>query len=132
MHSSLESSSSSQGATAILTPDSDSDDSGDFGNNDQRQASIKLLSRNTEKLSEKSDVAVPEAGELGRRYEDAEVEEAAFGSGRYDRRSSAETSRSYQLYTPDEERAVVRKFDRRLVAFVAFLYMLSFLDRSSM
>ena len=34
-------------------------------------------------------------------------------------------------YTADEEKAVTRKFDRRLVLFVAFLYMLSFLDRSS-
>lgn len=35
------------------------------------------------------------------------------------------------VYTADEERAVVRKFDRRLVLFVALLYLLSFLDRSS-
>lgn len=35
-------------------------------------------------------------------------------------------------YTAEEERAVVHKFDRRLVLFVAFLYMLSFLDRSSL
>lgn len=35
------------------------------------------------------------------------------------------------LYTSDEERAVIRKLDRHLVLFVAFLYMLSFLDRSS-
>lgn len=35
------------------------------------------------------------------------------------------------VYTPEEERAVVRKFDRRLVLFVALLYLLSFLDRSS-
>lgn len=34
-------------------------------------------------------------------------------------------------YTPDEEAAVVRKFDRKLVLFVALLYMFSFLDRSS-
>ncbi len=34
-------------------------------------------------------------------------------------------------YTPDEERAVVRKLDRRLVLFVTILYMLTFLDRSS-
>jgi hypothetical protein len=34
-------------------------------------------------------------------------------------------------YTPDEEGAVVRKLDRKLVLFVALLYMLSFLDRSS-
>lgn len=48
------------------------------------------------------------------------------------RRESASTTQSFMLYTPDEERAVVKKFDRRLVLFVAFLYMLSFLDRSSM
>jgi hypothetical protein len=47
------------------------------------------------------------------------------------RRASVSTVQSYQLYTPDEERAVVRKFDRKLVLFVALLYMLSFLDRSS-
>ncbi|KAL1843364.1 hypothetical protein VTJ49DRAFT_1951 [Mycothermus thermophilus] len=35
------------------------------------------------------------------------------------------------LYTPDEERAVVRLLDRRLVLFLALLYMLSFLDRSN-
>ncbi len=48
------------------------------------------------------------------------------------RRPSASTVASFQLYTPDEEKAVVRKLDRRLVVFVALLYMLSFLDRSSM
>lgn len=48
------------------------------------------------------------------------------------RRGSGSTAASFQLYTPDEEREVVRKFDRRLVVFVAGLYMLSFLDRSSM
>lgn len=35
------------------------------------------------------------------------------------------------LYTLDEERAIVKKLDRRLVLFVAALYLLSFLDRSS-
>lgn len=35
------------------------------------------------------------------------------------------------LYTPEEERAVLRKLDKRLVLFMALLYMLSFLDRSS-
>ena len=39
---------------------------------------------------------------------------------------------SFMLYTPDEERVVVRRLDVRLVLFVALLYMLSFLDRSSM
>ena len=34
-------------------------------------------------------------------------------------------------YTAEEERVVVRKLDCRLVLFLALLYMLSFLDRSS-
>jgi hypothetical protein len=34
-------------------------------------------------------------------------------------------------YTREEEQAIVRKFDRRLTLFIALLYMLSFLDRSS-
>lgn len=38
----------------------------------------------------------------------------------------------FMLYTPDEEERVIKIFDRRLVLFVALLYMLSFLDRSSM
>lgn len=38
----------------------------------------------------------------------------------------------FQTYwNGSEERAIVKKFDRRLVFFVAFLYLLSFLDRSS-
>ena len=36
-----------------------------------------------------------------------------------------------QNYTAEEEKRVVKKFDRRLTLFMAFLYMLSFLDRSS-
>lgn len=36
-----------------------------------------------------------------------------------------------ESYTQQEERAIVRKFDRRLVLFMALLYLLSFLDRSS-
>ncbi|KAI1133638.1 major facilitator superfamily domain-containing protein [Nemania abortiva] len=47
------------------------------------------------------------------------------------RRLSDSTVASFQLYTPDEEKAVVRKFDRRLVIFLAFCYMLSFVDRSN-
>ena len=36
-----------------------------------------------------------------------------------------------QDYTALEEKAVLRKLDRHLVFFLAILYMLSFLDRSS-
>ncbi|KAL9058858.1 MAG: hypothetical protein Q9206_001748 [Seirophora lacunosa] len=35
------------------------------------------------------------------------------------------------LYTSEEERAVLRRLDRRLVLFIALLYMLGFLDRSN-
>lgn len=45
--------------------------------------------------------------------------------------ASASTAPDFQLYTPDEEQAVVRKFDRRLVLFLSGCYLLSFLDRSS-
>lgn len=38
---------------------------------------------------------------------------------------------SFELYTPDEEKQVLKKLDTKLVLFVALLYMLSFLDRSS-
>lgn len=47
------------------------------------------------------------------------------------RRGSASTVASFKLYTPDEDAAVRRKFDRKLVLFVSLLYLLSFVDRSS-
>ena len=50
---------------------------------------------------------------------------------RKSRRASNSTTQSFMLYTPSEEKTVIKKFDRRLVLFVALLYMLSFLDRSS-
>jgi hypothetical protein len=65
---------------------------------------------------------------------DEENEEEEKGRSRRKlrgRAGSSSTAASFTLYTPDEERAVVRKLDRRLVLFVALLYMLSFLDRSS-
>ena len=46
-------------------------------------------------------------------------------------KGSTSNAQTAKLYTLGEERMVRRKFDRRLVLFVAFLYMLSFLDRSS-
>jgi hypothetical protein len=46
-------------------------------------------------------------------------------------RASIDSAQSYELYTPDEDRAVLRKLDRKLVTFMALLYCLSFLDRSS-
>jgi hypothetical protein len=35
------------------------------------------------------------------------------------------------VYSASEEKSVIKKLDRRVVLLIAFLYMLSFLDRSS-
>ena len=45
--------------------------------------------------------------------------------------TSRASVQSYELYTPDEDKAVLKKLDRKLVGFMALLYCLSFLDRSS-
>jgi hypothetical protein len=108
---------SSSTSNARLTPDSDSDDSDLEIGEGELGESFKLQSRS--RYVEKE----AEAGE----DDDADEEYNDGGP----RRGSASTVHSFQLYTPDEERAVVRKFDRKLVLFVALLYMLSFLDRSS-
>jgi hypothetical protein len=40
-------------------------------------------------------------------------------------------TKSRPKFTLEEEREVVKVFDRRLVPFLALLYLLAFLDRSS-
>ncbi|KND87861.1 putative transporter [Tolypocladium ophioglossoides CBS 100239] len=59
------------------------------------------------------------------------VDEALVGRRRRRQRPGASSAARFQLYTPDEDLAVRRKFDRKLVLFVALLFMLSFLDRSN-
>lgn len=116
---SFASTSSSGSQTTRLTPEPDSDDS-DLGlKEDELGNSVKLRPQDPEKVRRASLTA--ESDHDGNDYE-----------LQSSRRGSASTMQSYQLYTPDEERAVIRKFDRRLVLIVALLYMLSFLDRSSM
>lgn len=100
-----------------LTPDSDGDsdlETGELGE------SFRLQRRGPD-----VEKKIPEEDDEDE--EPAEYEER----GRRGHRASVSTTHSFQLYTPDEEHAVVRKFDRNLVLFVALLYMLSFLDRSS-
>ncbi|KAI0449331.1 major facilitator superfamily domain-containing protein [Xylaria acuta] len=76
-------------------------------------------------------------GDAIRDGEYSEDDEEARGASRRDREqagrrlSDSTVAASFQLYTPDEEKAVVRKLDRRLVIFLAFCYMLSFVDRSN-
>ncbi|KAK8162048.1 major facilitator superfamily domain-containing protein [Phyllosticta citrichinensis] len=45
--------------------------------------------------------------------------------------ASGPPAEDFELFTPDEERRVRRKLDRRLVLFMGLLYLLSFLDRSN-
>lgn len=115
-----EESQSSSSPTTRLTPNSASDGSeSDLELGQSRGESYKLQSLSMED------------GEKAGSQEEDDFEEDD-GEERYGRRrASVSTVQSYQLYTPDEERAVVHKFDRKLVLFVALLYMLSFLDRSS-
>lgn len=68
---------------------------------------------------------------LSRSYDQASLDSRIEKSNRFGRRRSDGTEQSFMLYTPDEEQSVVKKFDIRLVLFIALLYMLSFLDRSS-
>ena len=56
---------------------------------------------------------------------------SVFSSSSSDDPTRAVPPRRLWPYSAEEERVVVRKFDRRLVLFVAALYMLSFLDRSN-
>ena len=37
----------------------------------------------------------------------------------------------FHLFSPEEEKRVLKKFDGKVVLFIAGLYLLSFLDRSS-
>ena len=68
-------------------------------------------------------------GAVNTPIDDNEHEKELFNL--HSRRGSNATVETFMLYTPDEEQLVIRKFDRNLVLFVALLYMLSFLDRSS-
>ena len=110
------STSSSDSRVAQLTPQDDSDDP-DLGALDEDYQGIELKQQGRENWT-RSD-----------RPDDANDNGIASVAPR---RNSSSTTHSFQLYTPDEERAVIRKFDRKLVLFVSLLYMLSFLDRSSM
>lgn len=60
--------------------------------------------------------------------DDDESEQESFTG---DCKESDSTHESFTLYTPEEERSVIKTFDRRIALFVALLYMLNFLDRSS-
>lgn len=64
-------------------------------------------------------------------HDEAETDEEEEEAIEKERDTLQRTNSFSPAFTPEEERAVIKKFDRRLVLFMALLYMLSFLDRSS-
>lgn len=65
-------------------------------------------------------------GQSGPTEEDCDLFDSA---DEFDSKSVKTPSRP--RFTAEEEKQVVRKFDRKLVPFLALLYLLAFLDRSS-
>lgn len=132
-------SSSAQTSDDRLTPDSDSDGQhrhagkrryggvGVYGGTSSGSASGRPRPAGDDDYDD--DYSDDDADDDDLKIDDDEGDEER-GRGR--RGNSGETAESFQLYTPEEEQAVVSKLDRRLVLFMALLYMLSFLDRSSM
>jgi hypothetical protein len=56
-------------------------------------------------------------------------EERVLNEDPQQRRASVQ---SFELYTPDEEKRVIRKLDIYVVGFMSFLYLLSFIDSKNM
>ncbi|KAK8042755.1 hypothetical protein PG994_013238 [Apiospora phragmitis] len=135
--SDLASPSSSSGATAQLTPDNDDPTSFSDDEKDEETPWVADDDRNGQHDVESGGGASYELQNLssrtGRKPARGRGKEERFApdASATRRRLSDSTAASFQLYTPDEEQAVVRKFDRKLVLFLSICYMLSFLDRSS-
>ncbi|KAM4064606.1 major facilitator superfamily protein [Hirsutella rhossiliensis] len=102
---------------------SDIDDDDDDGYFDDLQSEFDGGADTYELVVNKRDV--PRERGRARGHDGVDVR-----TGRRPRQPGAAAGAS-QLYTPEEELAVRTKFDRKLVLFVALLYMLSFLDRSN-
>lgn len=62
---------------------------------------------------------------------DSSLQSAANSDGDSSEHADDNRIDSFESFTVDEEKAIVKKLDRHLVLFIAFIYMLSFLDRSS-
>ncbi|KAI9821665.1 MAG: hypothetical protein M1827_002246 [Pycnora praestabilis] len=133
-HIEAQHSSSSSASTAKLTPESDSEDDLDLehdpGIKEYGELGKSFPLKKLLKAAEQGQKTAPqnEASRLHEAYDGDEEKQYKAERGR---RASDSTVHSFMLYTPDEERAVVKKFDRKLVLFMALLYMLSFLDRSN-
>jgi len=111
------SSSTGTPASAQYTPDSGASDNenASLSSNRPPAGSLKLQ---TDFRAEADYISDDEGQDEG--YDSYDDQEAK------PKRAAAATK-----YTATEEKQVVKKFDRKLVPFLALLYLLSFLDRSS-
>lgn len=133
--------------TSLRTPESDSDSNSRFtGEPDGYELRSLSRSGRVAGVGGGDDAIQDDAGEHGALIARAQDSDEDEGDVVYDafRESDEENSlqlrrrrrrlrgrRKEFLYTREEEKKVIRKFDWNLVGFLAFLYMLSFLDRSS-
>ncbi|CAK7239531.1 MAG: hypothetical protein STHCBS139747_000962 [Sporothrix thermara] len=106
----------------LLTPQSSSSGS---GSRSERQK------KNAVSVEESGDGEAVEMQQLDGEHRSRQSRRRSSSLSPSSRTSSAVAAARRWPYSAEEERAVVRKFDRRLVIFVAGLYMLSFLDRSN-
>lgn len=131
--------------TSLRTPESDSDSNSGFAG-EQDGYELRSLSQ-PGRMGDGDAAGQDETGEHGVLIAQGRDSDEDDGDVVYDafRESDEEDSaqlrrrrrrlrgrRKEFLYTKEEEKKVIRKFDWNLVGFLALLYMLSFLDRSSM
>ncbi|KIW90739.1 uncharacterized protein Z519_08522 [Cladophialophora bantiana CBS 173.52] len=112
-------------ASTILTPEFDSDDSPVARTRTSRE--IESEGVELRKLHH----APPQGKHTESDDGPSESDSDAAEDKRYVKRRLRRSATHSKDYTDAEEAALVRKLDRRLVVFLGFLYMLSFLDRSN-
>lgn len=93
-----------------------------------RADSISPGDKDAERPSDEARKFVSGADDYGEDGYDSELE---YKNRHRLRRQMSMSAGANAEYTEDEEKEIVKKLDRRLVLFLALLYMLSFLDRSS-
>lgn len=135
--------------TSLRTPESDSDSNSGFiveqGSYELRPLSHSGRAPGVDGGDDDRRDYTDEHGTLMARGRDSDEYDGGDGEVVYDtfresdeedssqlrRRRGRPRGRKEFLYTSEEENRVIRKFDWHLVGFLALLYSLSFLDRSS-
>ncbi|MCJ1266741.1 hypothetical protein MMC22_006626 [Lobaria immixta] len=126
-----------RGATNQHGNDSDVEDTSDayaHSETDVRSKSSRTSVGRAEEMFEMEDLTkssgYPRHSDVTSLY-DVDDEGSEKENSAVDRRDNNSVDQNFTLYTPDEEQSVIKTFDRRIVLFIALLYMLSFLDRSN-